>query len=215
MRPRRLITSLLLSLGTALAVLGVSAAGPVRRVHAATITVTNTNDSGEGSLRQAIANAAIGDTVNFNLTYPAIITLTSGEINVTRDITIAGPGADLLAIRGNGTSRVFNLGGSAVTLADLTVAWGNASGLDGGGIYYGFCGGMLTLTNVSVLSNTASYGGGVYLSCGNVTLNDGEIGDNNASSEGGGVYVYSGSMTLSGGRIRGNTAPLGGGVFIQ
>jgi hypothetical protein len=45
---------------------------------AATITVTNTNDSGPGSLRDAIANASSGDTINFSLTYPATITLTCG-----------------------------------------------------------------------------------------------------------------------------------------
>src|SRR5208282_4621490 len=40
-----------------------------------TFTVTNTNDSGFGSLRDAMANAASGDTINFSLAYPATITL--------------------------------------------------------------------------------------------------------------------------------------------
>ncbi|MDE3109431.1 MAG: hypothetical protein KGL02_05770, partial [Acidobacteriota bacterium] len=42
-----------------------------------TITVTNTADSGAGSLRAAVASAAPGDTINFSLTYPATITLSS------------------------------------------------------------------------------------------------------------------------------------------
>jgi hypothetical protein len=46
-------------------------------VFAATLTVTNTYDSGPGSLRDAIAVASPGDTVNFSLAYPATITLGS------------------------------------------------------------------------------------------------------------------------------------------
>ena len=62
--------------------------------HAATITVINTNDSGPGSLRQALADANDGDTINFD---PALngqtINLTSGELVIGKDITIDGPGS--------------------------------------------------------------------------------------------------------------------------
>ena len=37
---------------------------------AATVTVINTNDSGADSLRQAITNAASGDTINFAVPLP-------------------------------------------------------------------------------------------------------------------------------------------------
>jgi hypothetical protein len=60
--------------------------------HAATITVTNTNDSGAGSLRQAIADAHDGDTVEFGVT--GTITLTTGELLVDKSISINGPGSD-------------------------------------------------------------------------------------------------------------------------
>jgi len=43
---------------------------------ATTITVTSNNDSGPGSLRQAIADAGPGDTIDFSVT--GLITLTSG-----------------------------------------------------------------------------------------------------------------------------------------
>ena len=49
-------------------------AGPA---HAADRTVTNTNDSGSGSLRATIGSASSGDRIVFNLTYPAKITLSS------------------------------------------------------------------------------------------------------------------------------------------
>ena len=71
--------------------------------HATTITVTNTNDSGPGSLRQALADANDGDTLNFD---PPLngqsIHLTGPELVVDKSITLGGPGPDLLAVcRGN------------------------------------------------------------------------------------------------------------------
>ena len=45
--------------------------------HAAVITVTNTNDSGPGSLRQAVGSGQDGDTIVFDLELPATILLTS------------------------------------------------------------------------------------------------------------------------------------------
>ncbi|MBV8730024.1 MAG: hypothetical protein JO336_09465, partial [Acidobacteriia bacterium] len=53
---------------------------------AATITVTNVSDSGAGSLRAAIADARSGDTINFGLAYPAIITLTSGPLIIITNL---------------------------------------------------------------------------------------------------------------------------------
>src|SRR5258707_10549887 len=67
-------------------------------LHAATITVTNTNDSGPGSLRQALANANNGDTINFAVT--GTISLFSGELVIGKNVTIVGPGANRLAIDG-------------------------------------------------------------------------------------------------------------------
>jgi hypothetical protein len=59
--------------------------------HAATITVTNTNDSGPGSLRHALANANNLDTINFAVT--GTIALTSGGLQVTKN-AISGPGSN-------------------------------------------------------------------------------------------------------------------------
>src|SRR5262245_28806206 len=55
----------------------------------AVITVTRTSDSGAGSLRTAVKNARSGDTINFSLAYPAVITLASGELVLSKDISIA------------------------------------------------------------------------------------------------------------------------------
>jgi hypothetical protein len=77
------------------------------QAHAATITVTNYNDSGPGSLRQALANANNGDTINFAVS--GAIILTSGELLVTKNITISGPGANQLAVDGNQATFVFGI----------------------------------------------------------------------------------------------------------
>ena len=60
--------------------------------HAAIITVTNTNDSALNSLRDALANANNLDTINFAVT--GTITLTSGGLQVTKNVAISGPGSN-------------------------------------------------------------------------------------------------------------------------
>src|SRR5215831_455862 len=77
-------------------------------VQASILTVTNTNDNGPGSLRQAIVNANPGDTIDATGII-GIITLTSGELPVNNGVTINGPGADLLVVNGNGATTVFRV----------------------------------------------------------------------------------------------------------
>jgi hypothetical protein len=119
---------------------GIKAAMPffaaVISLHAGTITVTNTNDSGPGSLRQALVDATDGDTIE--LTVTGAIGLTTGELLVNKSITISGPGADNLAVDANAKSRAFHIDvGMTVSISDLAIINGSASGqlLDGGGIY--------------------------------------------------------------------------------
>ena len=50
-----------------------------------------------------------GYTIDFDLTYPATITLTSGQLIVDKSVTISGPGANQLSVNGNATSRVFHI----------------------------------------------------------------------------------------------------------
>ena len=91
---------------TALAVIAaLLLAATTMSARAATITVTNTNDSGPGSLRQALANANNGDTINFAVT--GAISLTSGGLGITKNVTISGPGFAQLAVGGNQALFVF------------------------------------------------------------------------------------------------------------
>src|SRR2546423_4800614 len=93
------------------------------QVQATTITVINTNDNGPGSLRQALADAVDGDTIQFD---PALngqtITLTSGELAITKNLTITGPGPDQLAVSGSSASRIFHImSGHTVGVEGLTI----------------------------------------------------------------------------------------------
>src|SRR6266404_1774525 len=125
---------------------------------AATITVTNTADSGAGTLRAALASAANGDTIDASGVTGTIL-LTSGELLVTNSVTILGPGPANLAVNGNHASRAFNISGTVVTIAGLTITNGMASGNfpanAGGGIYTGP--GTLTISNCTLSGNSAQY----------------------------------------------------------
>ena len=119
---------------------------------ATTITVTNTNDSGPGSLRQAILNASSGDTINFA---PSVttVTLTSGELVIDKNLTITGPGANRLTVQVDISvisARVFNITSSTVTvsISGITISNGFAEdGPGGGGI---LSAGALTLTECTI-----------------------------------------------------------------
>ena len=95
---------------------------------AATITVTNGNDHGPGSLRQAIIDAAPGDTINFapNVT---TVNLTSDELVIDKNLTIAGPFAHRVTVRPNPSAfRVFHIPSRNVTvfISRLTISNGTA-----------------------------------------------------------------------------------------
>lgn len=189
----------------------------------ATITVTNTNDSGAGSLRQAIADAAAGDTINFNLANcPCTITLTSGELIIDKSLTIQGLGADQLSVSGNNNSRVFNVFGDDVTIDGLSVVQGNGvGGLNqrGGAIVHQL-NGTLTVSHC-VLSNNlmsfyspGSFGGGIHNEGGTVNIVATNI-TNNRSVWGSGVYQNGGTMNITDSIISGNSSRggVGGGVY--
>ena len=119
-------------------------------VRADTITVTNTNDSGPGSLRQALADANDGDTIEFAVT--GTIGLTSGELLVAKNITISGPGAENLTVNGNAKSTVFHVApGETVTISGLTIINGYTTG-SGGGIHNDHA--ALTLNNCTITGNS-------------------------------------------------------------
>ncbi len=173
-----------------------------------TFTVTNTNDSGPGSLREAILNAnTIGgvDTIEFNLSgCPCVIVLSSTLPLITNEVNIVGPGADQLAIDGNNSVRVFDADIVPVTISDLTVRNGRTTGA-GAGIHSTS---DLILTNVNLLSNTATSDGGAVFAGGAVQLTNGLFQNNLCTAitcRGGGLWVAL-TLNVSGTQFISNTA---------
>ena len=194
------------------------------------LKVTNTNDSGNGSLRATIAGANAGDTIEFAAGLKGqTITLTSGELALTRDITIDGDidgdhKADI-TISGGGNSRVFKITDNAdttiaATLESLNVTQGHVSGVAyaayGGGIYVGRYD-ALTLIDSTVLDNTSTLrGGGIYgVHNSAVAVVNSTVADNSAGSQGGGIAAGSyAAITLVNATVSGNSATgSGGGIY--
>ena len=187
-------------------------------VHANVITVTNTNDSGPGSLRQALVDANDGDIIEFAVT--GSIGLTSGELLVDKSVTISGPGADVVAVNGNAKARVFHIASSTtVTISGLTITNGNASSQsapDGGGIYNDHA--TLTLGDCTVINNvTFRDGGGVHnAGAATLTLNNSIITGNSTGNDGGGICNNgtggAAIMTVNNCTISDNSATHGAGI---
>lgn len=87
---------------------------------------SSTKDSGPGSLREAIADANAGDTIAYVGTTPARIKLRSG-IELTKNVTIAGPGASNMTIAGDGTFELLLVDGITASISGLTLTNGNAT----------------------------------------------------------------------------------------
>ncbi len=209
----------------------VSAAfGWLVSLDAAVITVTNTADNGAGSFRQAIADAQEDDTIDFASDVTGTISLLSGELLISRALTIHGPGADLLAIDAGKASRVLHLDahGKAVSITGLTFTRGRAytvESFQGGGIWNDS---NLTLTacTVSACSSLGftggsdARGGGIYNATGSsiqivrCTLNDNSVTGGTSfhlspggSGFGGALWNSQGAMaSLQNCTITGNTA---------
>ncbi len=184
------------------------------------LTVTNTNDSGPGSLRQVLTIVNDGDTIDFAIT--GTITLTSGELLVNDSITISGPGAANLAVDGNTDSRVFHVSpGKTVTISALTIIHGNAHGEffpddSGGGVYNDHA--TVTLSGCAINSNSAfTFGGGVLNDHATVTLTNCTLNDNFADITGGALYSDgskgSANAVINGSNLTANFAFGGGAIY--
>src|SRR5262249_44342469 len=109
------------------------------RTAPAVFTVTSLGDSGTGTLRQCLLDAEMSpgaDTITFDASVfstPKLIALSS-ELAVTSDVTIQGPGSDMLTVSASATGRVFNISGPAphvVSFSGLTATGGMVTGTGG------------------------------------------------------------------------------------
>jgi hypothetical protein len=162
------------------------------RVALSTFVVTNLDDSGNGSLRQAIekSNSTPGpNEIDFAPGLSGTITLTSGELAINKDLNIVGPGANAITVSGNHADRVFEIVHAVnVAISGLTIANGRHDG--GGGILNS---GTLILTNSTISDNSVS---------------------NFSTGEAGGIANFD-TLTVIDSTITGNSAGQGGAIVNE
>ncbi|NVN98985.1 MAG: MBG-2 domain-containing protein, partial [Geobacteraceae bacterium] len=173
-------------------------------------TVITTGDSGSGSLRKTIADASPGDIIQFAASVTGTITLTSGEIAISRDLTINGPAT----ISGGGTSRIFNVSGTtAFALNNLTMTNGNAGNGSGGAIVSGAAT-TTTISGCTFSGNKVGSDGGAIFANGTMSINDSLFTGNSAFD--GGAIANMNVLTLTNVTISGNSAEeSAGGIFNE
>ena len=221
---------------------GASTKGPIAAAltvsDVPTLVVTSTEDSGAGSLREALASAdSVGaGNITFDPTVfdtPQTITLES-TLNIPSDTTITGAttgsGAtlqNLVTVSGGGPGSDFSIFtvGSAVTatINNLIIANGNNNtylNANGGGISNA---GSLTVTGSTFENNFAggvpsgSNGGGAIYSTNNLTVRNSTFAAN-TSAPGGAINASDGTVTIDRSTFLGNSAlgtTTGGAVFIN
>ena len=195
------LLNVLLALVMAFSLLGLNVGG----VRAATLTVTNANNTGAGSLRQAIADAADGDTIDFsnffNSARTISFTVITNEITINKNLTITGPGSALLTIDAGTFGRVFNISDNTktVSISGMKLTNGKVTGLGGSGGAI-FNASTTTLTDLIVTSNQASVFGGGIASTGPLTIDTSSISLNTSGTSGGGVS-NSAALIISGSTI--------------
>jgi hypothetical protein len=163
----------------------------------AIFTVTNTNDSGPGSLRAAIeaANAKAGaDEIVFADSVSGTITLASALPTVTDGAGLTIDGGGDVTVSGNDAVQVFVVGqGARLDLRNLTVSGGSPTFED-------------------------QFGGGIFNDSGTLVVTDSTISGNSSTLSGGGIFNAEGGLVeVSGSTISGNRAELfsGGGIYNE
>jgi predicted outer membrane repeat protein len=210
-----------------------AAAATVQMAHAAIIQVTNPNNSGPGTLRQALRNANDGDTIKFASHIPLVeVVLTSGELLVDKDVTITPSDVKLpvtvrrSAAPGTPSFRIFHIApGRTVSLSSLTITNGKSD--FGAGILNEQA--NVTVSKCVITGNSAEdFGGGIYCKTtplGNATLtvNDSYVSNNSAGSNGGGIGIGhqrlptgTSTVTLNDTTVSNNSAGYkGGGIYNE
>lgn len=191
-------------------------------LHAATITVTNTNDSLAGSLRQAILNAQPNDTIVFAipttdpgynaLTKVYTIGLTSMGLDINKNLSISGVGTRIVVRRNVAAPfSIFTVIASVgVSIDNLTIANGSAE--YGGGIFND--NGSLSLNNCTLTGNQATDigGGGGLFNANIATIRNCTFTTNQAPA--GGAILSVGTILLTNSTVSGNTGTdTAGGIY--
>lgn len=204
----------------------------------ALFTVTNLNDSGAGSLRQAIldANATLaGDTIEFAAGITGgtsggvddgVITLSGGALNITSDITINGDvdgdGKADIEISGDNASQIFTASGSSTDLFLRSLDISNGFGINGGAISTDQNLNSFSIVNSTIRDSAALNAGGIF--AGKLLITNSSVINNSSVYDGGGILLSGYSfdqfknVTMSGNTAGGNGGALsksGGFLTIE
>jgi len=167
-------------------------------VQGAIFTVTNTNNAGAGSLRQAVQDAAAGDSIRFQTGLSGTIVLAS-EIVINKNLTIDGGNAagGMMTISGGSATRIFNVTAGNVRFFNLILENASVTG-SGGAILVGGAGNTITIDTCTLRNNTASVNGGalhVALGCTLDVRNTTLSGNTRAMSSAGSVTATNVTMS--------------------
>ena len=193
----------------------VAFAFPVGPAQAApTETVGNLNDSGAGSLRQALIDVDAGGTVAFDSSLSGTISIQNALL-IDKSVTIEGPGADRVTLDGGLRDNILVIGSVNPGEHDVTI-----SGLT-------FYRGLASAPAPANPATTANQGGGIsVLSGDSITVTDSVFRQNLAisnnaglNSEGGGAISVEGcsgaELTIDGSTFRRNSSTKGGGAVMM
>jgi predicted outer membrane repeat protein len=197
---------------------------PVKSAEAAMLLVTTINDSGSGSLRQAIASAAGGDTIKFSPSLAGqTISLTS-TITLSKSITIDGTGLNpRVEISGGNAVRIFLVKANTAftpAIKNLVLKEGKQTGLSYtyfGGALFVDGNATLTIDNVLIRNNSADTAGAIYISpYAVVNIWNSEITGNAADKTGGAIYIQSiGILNLRNSVVSNNIAGSSGTLYFS
>jgi predicted outer membrane repeat protein len=182
------------------------------------LTVTNANDAGPGSLRDAVADVPPGGPVVFDPSLFGQTITVSSPIVIDHGAALLGPPGNTVKLSGGGTSQILSITGGPVTLANLTLEDGYSEG-NGGAVDNCLTANQLTVTACSFVDNhcvgQSCFGGAVCSLTGGDFFEDDFIG-NSATYYGGGIATRgaSGSMFMQRLRFIGNSATYGGGMAV-
>ncbi len=175
-------------------------------------TVTNLNDSGLGSLRNALVSTPANGQIDFAPGLSGTIVLSTGQLNIVKNVTIDGPGTDVIGVSGNDASTVFGISSASLNVAikDISIVDGSAAFQGGGILNFG----TLSLDNVVVTSSTAVAGGGGIYNGGTLTIHNSQITGNQAGTDinpgtGGGI-MNTGLLTVTNSLVLSNITAGGG-----
>jgi predicted outer membrane repeat protein len=186
----------------------------------------SSNGNGNCSLRDAIAatnalSSGLSPMITFILplpgSYPAnTYNVYNSTIDINQNVSIIGPGANVLTIDGGGKEQIFAISGSNVAISGLTLAHGLGANGEGGAIFT--TASLLTLNGDTLQNNTASsYGGALYVGGGATTITNSTFNNNSSGQEGGAINNGggAGSLAITNSTFSGNTSSNDSGAIRQ